>query len=43
MKTTFSLIISLFLVSACLADAQIINAGFESMSTNPETDRIEPD
>ncbi len=43
MKSIVLFISCIFTASICLADAQFVNSGFEQMTTNPSTERLEPD
>ena len=43
MKNIVALLLCVFMASACFGKAQIVNPGFEDVSTNPDTERLEPD
>ncbi len=43
MKAVFTCFLSLMIASVCLAKAQVVNSGFEAMTMNTETEKLEPD
>ena len=43
MKTFTACVLCLLMASISFGKAQLVNSGFESMSTNPDTNKLEPD